>query len=266
MASAAAGVISKSLTADKELCNVEDLLQREFIVDVPLEQAWRHLARVEAWPSWAKHIKSVTLERPGELSPSTVGTLHLTNGLKARFAMTEFVPNSHWKWASNFLWLRIYYDHRFEPIEDDRTKMQFIIEARDLGFGKFVLAKLYAAIYHKILDKAIVNLVADPVCEPRVGEPEPVARSGLGSAACYIRSPFALGNQAITWKSSTLFREVIATPSARSRAICLRPTAPSFVELTTPLAATTRNQGSCWDSSFESLARTKATWRAVPRR
>jgi hypothetical protein len=33
--------------------------------------------------------------------------------------------------------------------------------------------------------------------------------------------------QAILWKSSTLFCGVTATPSARSRAICLRPTDPS---------------------------------------
>ncbi|HBI46778.1 MAG TPA: hypothetical protein DDY78_28585 [Planctomycetales bacterium] len=137
------------------------LIQREFVVDVPLERAWEHLAQVEAWPSWAKHIKRVTVEPPGELSPSTVGVLHLTNGIKARFAMTEFVPNSHWKWISNFLWLTVHYDHRFEPINHDRTKMTFIIEAKDLGFGKFVLGKLYAAIYSKLLDKAISNLVAE---------------------------------------------------------------------------------------------------------
>jgi hypothetical protein len=62
---------------------------------------------------------------------------------------------------------------------------------------------------------------------------------------------------------STLFRGVTAIPSARSRAICLRPTDPSLVELTTPLAATTRNQGSRLDSLAVSVARTKATWRAV---
>ena len=43
------------------------LIQREFVVDVPLERAWDHLARVEAWASWAKHIKSVTLEPTTEV-------------------------------------------------------------------------------------------------------------------------------------------------------------------------------------------------------
>jgi uncharacterized membrane protein len=136
-------------------------IQREFVVDVPLEQAWDHLARIEAWPSWAKHIKSVAIEPRGGLSASTVAVFRLTNGIKARFAVTEFAPKCHWKWISGFLGLTIHYDHRFEPINHSRTKMQFIIEAKELGFGKFVLGKLYAAIYSKNLDKAIPNLVAE---------------------------------------------------------------------------------------------------------
>jgi hypothetical protein len=141
------------------------LIQREFVVDVPLEQAWDHLARVEAWPSWAEHIKSVTIEPPGKLSLSTVGVLRLTNplrsgwpGMKARFAMTAFAPKSHWTWVGKFLWLTVHYDHRFEPINDARTKIQFIIEAR--GFGVSVIGKPFAAVYSKNLDKAIPNLVA----------------------------------------------------------------------------------------------------------
>src|SRR5437667_5779905 len=74
------------------VCNMKLSIRREFVVDVPLERAWEHLARIEAWPSWAKHIKSVTVEPPGELSPSTVAVFHLAFGFKARFAVTEFVP------------------------------------------------------------------------------------------------------------------------------------------------------------------------------
>ena len=153
-------------------------IRREFVVEAPLERAWQHLARVEAWPSWAKHIKSVTVEPPGELTPSTVAVFHLAFGLKARFAVTEFVPPRsarvsrprrngsteglhHWKWISNVLGSTIHYDHHFEPINHDKTKMQFIIEANDLGLGKFLLLKLYAAMYCKNLDKAIPNLVAE---------------------------------------------------------------------------------------------------------
>ena len=146
------------------------LIKREFIVDVPLERAWEHLARLEAWPSWARHIKSVSVEPSGELSPSTAGVLRLANGMKARFSMTEFVPKSHWKWVGDVLWLTVHYDHRFESINGDRTKVQFIVEAKDLGFGKFILAKLYAAMYGKLLDKAIANLVAELNVGRRAGQ------------------------------------------------------------------------------------------------
>ncbi len=43
------------------------LIYREFAVDIPLRQAWQHLARVEQWPSWAKHIKRVEMQPAGEL-------------------------------------------------------------------------------------------------------------------------------------------------------------------------------------------------------
>jgi hypothetical protein len=126
-----------------ELCNMNALIRREFVVDVPVERAWGHLARVEAWPSWAKHIKTVTLEPPGELSPSTIGVFRLANGIKARFAVTEFVPRKNWKWIGKFLWLTVHYDHHFEPINHNQTNIEFIIEVK--GFGKSVLGKLFLA-------------------------------------------------------------------------------------------------------------------------
>ena len=49
------------------------LLRREFTVELPLEKAWQHLARVEQWPSWAKHIKQVEVQPPGELGPESTG-------------------------------------------------------------------------------------------------------------------------------------------------------------------------------------------------
>src|SRR5262249_17842921 len=96
----------------EQMCSMKVLIRRGCIADIPVERAWEHLARVEAWPSWAKHIQSVTLEPPGKIAPSTVGVFHLANplrsgwpGPKARFAMTEFAPKSSWKWVAKFLWL-----------------------------------------------------------------------------------------------------------------------------------------------------------------
>ena len=79
------------------------LVQREFTVGIPLQRAWDHLARVEQWPSWAPHIKKIELQPPGELGPQSTGVIHLTNGMKPVFRVTEFNPPRSWKWVGAFL-------------------------------------------------------------------------------------------------------------------------------------------------------------------
>jgi hypothetical protein len=140
------------------------LLRREFTVDLPIEQAWQHLARVEQWPSWAKHIRQVEVRPPGELGPESTGRLYLYNPVKsgwpgssAVFTVTEFDPYRHWKWVAGFLWLTCHYDHRFEELNPTQTKLTWVIEAS--GFGKSVIGRLFAKIYSKSLDRAIPLLV-----------------------------------------------------------------------------------------------------------
>lgn len=135
------------------------LLRREFTVERPVEDAWRHLARVEKWPSWAKHIKQVEVQPPGELGPESTGRLLLANGLKPVFAMTEFNPYRDWKWVGGFLWLTIYYDHRFEALTSTQTRLTFELEGK--GFGVSLLGRLFAKIYSKSLDRAIPLLVQE---------------------------------------------------------------------------------------------------------
>jgi hypothetical protein len=135
------------------------LLRREFIVDLPLEKAWQHLARVEGWPNWAKHIKQVQVKPPGEVGPQTTGIIHLSNGLKSEFTMTEFNPYMNWKWAGRFLWLTIHYDHIFEELDRERTKLVWVVEGS--GFGVSVFGKLSARIYAKNLDQAIPLLISE---------------------------------------------------------------------------------------------------------
>src|SRR5581483_10572331 len=72
------------------------LLRREFTVELPRERAWQHLARVEQWPSWAKHIKRVELRPPSELGPGSTGRLRLSNGGQVRWTVTEFNPYRNW--------------------------------------------------------------------------------------------------------------------------------------------------------------------------
>jgi hypothetical protein len=135
------------------------LLRREFMVELPLERAWQHLARVEQWPSWAKHIKQVEVQPPGEIGAKSSGRIHLSNGVKSTFTMTEFNPHHNWKWVGGFLWLTIHYDHRFEEVNPTQTKLTWTVEAK--GFGVSVIGRLFANIYSKHLDRAIPLLVQE---------------------------------------------------------------------------------------------------------
>jgi hypothetical protein len=135
------------------------LLRREFTVELPLEKAWQHLARVEQWPSWARHIKQVELQPPGELGPESTGRMRLTNGLKPAWTVTEFNPHRNWKWVGGFLWLTVHYDHRFEELNAIQTKLTWVVEAE--GFGVSVLGRLFAKIYRKSLDRAIPLLIQE---------------------------------------------------------------------------------------------------------
>ena len=142
------------------------LLRREFAVELPLERAWQHLARVEQWPSWAKHIKQVEVRPLGDLGPESTGRLHLNTWVKSgwpgssvTFTVTEFIPYRNWKWVAGFLWLTCHYDHLFEELNPTQTKLTFVIEAE--GFGKSVIGRFFAMIYRKNLDRAVALLVEE---------------------------------------------------------------------------------------------------------
>jgi hypothetical protein len=64
------------------------LLERRFRASTGLEAAWAHLERVERWPSWAPHIRSVDLARPGPLAVGSRGIIRLTNGITSALKVT----------------------------------------------------------------------------------------------------------------------------------------------------------------------------------
>lgn len=140
------------------------LLEREFTVNVGLQRAWDHLARIEHWPSWAPHIKKIELQPPGELGPQSTGVIHLTNGITSAFRMMEFNRPQNWKWVGPILWLTIIYDHRFEPLDDEQTRLTWTVQAE--GFGARVLGPLFARIYRGNLDKAIPRLIGEMNTSP----------------------------------------------------------------------------------------------------
>jgi hypothetical protein len=131
------------------------MLQRAFVVNAPRSVAWEHLSMVEAWPSWAPHIRRVRLDPPGELTARSRGRFLLRGGLRSTFAITEFDPPTSWTWVGPFLWLTIRYDHRFEPMDEHHTRLVWTVAAE----GRMgLLGRVFAAGYARNLDRAIPNL------------------------------------------------------------------------------------------------------------
>ena len=135
------------------------LLKREFVVNLAVEAAWDYLARIEAWPSWARHIRKIDLTPPGELHRQSSGVLHLKNGLAPTFRVTEFDRPRNWQWDGAFLWLTVLYDLRFEALDANHTKVIFVIRAE--GLGASILGPLFARLYRPSLDRAIPRLVQE---------------------------------------------------------------------------------------------------------
>ena len=135
------------------------LVHRQFEVARSMSVVWSNLARPAAWPSWAKHIKSVDIEPPGLLTASSSGVVRLRNGVRSRFDVVTFSEGQRWMWAGKFLWLRIEYDHVLEAVTPDRTRVTFDVAGG--GFGAGSIGRLFAWIYAGNLDKAIPNLVAE---------------------------------------------------------------------------------------------------------
>jgi hypothetical protein len=135
------------------------VLKRRFRVRVSIERAWARLEKVEEWPSWARHIRRITLNPPGQLTAKSEGVIHLTNGVRSTFRMEELNPQRNWKWAGPFLWLTVHYDHRFERVDRNESEVTFTIDVE--GFGAAVFGGLFAAIYSINLKRAIPLLVKE---------------------------------------------------------------------------------------------------------
>ncbi len=135
------------------------LLERRFEVKVPIEDAWAHLAKVEQWPSWARHIRWIEIHPSGPLTPESEGAIKLTNGIRSTFRMEELNPGKNWKWVGPFLWLTIHYDHQFRRLAPKESEIRFVLDGE--GFGAGIFGRLFAAIYSLNLDRAIPRLVEE---------------------------------------------------------------------------------------------------------
>ena len=135
---------------------MRELVHREFTVDVPLDRAWDHLSNVEAWTSWARHIKRVNLEPPGPVTSNSTGAFRLAGGARSTFRMEDYEPPRRWQWVGRFLTADVHYDHRFEVIDAGHTRLVWTVSAD--GLGESSLGRVFGSIYARNLDRAIPNL------------------------------------------------------------------------------------------------------------
>ena len=144
------------------MVSVRELVRREFVVDVGLQDAWKHLANIESWTSWAKHIKRVTLQPPGPLTDHSAGTFRLAGGARSTFRMEVFEPPTRWQWVGRFLTANVHYDHLFGVVDDRHARLVWTVVAD--GLGEASLGRVFGAIYARNLDRAIPNLQAELTC------------------------------------------------------------------------------------------------------
>ena len=135
------------------------VVDKSFVVRASSEVVWNHLAKVEQWPSWAKHIRSVVTSPAGPLSFNSRATLRLSNGMKTTFQMVEFDPPRRWRWVGSFLGSPILYDHIFSQTEPGQTTVRFTV---DVGGGPGALLRgIFGQIYRKNLERAVPLLVQE---------------------------------------------------------------------------------------------------------
>ena len=135
------------------------IVDKVFTVRAPLALTWDHLAKVEKWPSWAKHIRSVVKSPPGPLCSESQGTFRLSNGLTTAFRMAEFEPLRHWKWVGIFLGAEISYDHIFTESGPGQTTMRFVVDAE--GWSVPLVGGVFGRLYRRNLDRAVPLLIRE---------------------------------------------------------------------------------------------------------
>jgi Polyketide cyclase / dehydrase and lipid transport len=128
------------------------LVERVFTVELPPDRSWQTLADLDAWPTWAPHIRSVSLSPPGPLGPASRGRFHFSPVGTGDFEMVAWDPPRAWTWTGRALGVPIRYVHVFEPVGAHRTELRWRVE---LSRGRRGLrARLLAAVYARLIDRA----------------------------------------------------------------------------------------------------------------
>jgi len=138
---------------------MREVVREEVTVDRPDVVAWNHLAALERWPTWASHIRRMDPTPPGVLTASTRVVLHMRAGPRATMTVTEYEPPKRWVWEGRSFMTLTRFEHRFEPLEDGRTRIWFLAWmsgpfARPGGWW-------FGRMMHRSLSRALPKLKAE---------------------------------------------------------------------------------------------------------
>jgi Polyketide cyclase / dehydrase and lipid transport len=116
--------------------------RRGIVVNAPRQVAWDHFGRPREWKSWLEEGAPTAITPDDVVGPDTVATIQ-TGDTGITFRMAEFDPPNHWMWTAKILWFTILYDHIFERVTDQQTRI--IFQMRVTGFGNDLFAALMGA-------------------------------------------------------------------------------------------------------------------------
>ena len=136
------------------------LIERRFTTRAAAPATWTHLAHVETWPSWARHLRRVELHPAGGLSRNSTGRIVLRGGIPTTFRVTRLDAGRSWSWRGHFAGTTLDYDHVVVP-HDRRAGTDITFTIDGSGRTAPVVGRVFAAVYGRILDRAIPNLVRE---------------------------------------------------------------------------------------------------------
>lgn len=105
---------------------MREVVREQVVVERSAPEAWKHLAQLEQWPSWAGHIKRMDPTPPGELTAETKVTLQMRAGPRNTMVVTDFDPPRSWAWEGRSMGVTTRFEHRFEELEGGPTRIWFL--------------------------------------------------------------------------------------------------------------------------------------------
>ncbi len=134
---------------------MRQVVREQVVVARPVSAAWKHLANLEEWPSWAGHIRQMDPTPPGELTASTQVMLHMRAGPRTLMIVTEYEPPRRWVWEGRSFGITTLFEHKLEEIGAGQTRIWFLawVSGPLAGPGGWTFGKMIRRYLARALPK-----------------------------------------------------------------------------------------------------------------